>query len=882
MALPAGIRLGSYEVLSEIGAGGMGDVYLARDSRLGRDVAIKVLPETFARDAERTTRFEREARLLATLNHKNIASIYGIEDSNGSLALVMEFVDGPTLADRLHSGPIPIDEALPIARQIADGLEYAHEHGIVHRDLKPANIKVAPDDTVKILDFGLAKAVQGEAESSDVRNSPTISRLATEAGVLLGTAPYMSPEQVKGKPIDRRTDIWAFGCVLYEMLTGKMAFDGESVTETLAAILRNEPDWSLLPKETPLRVRVLLQRCLQKDPKQRLRDIGDARISLDEVLTSAPDPALTGTVLGASVRWRRVLPWALASLLFIALASLAFVHFRKESEAPAQAMRFQIELPEKTNFLTQLSISPDGRHLTFTTVAEDGSTHLWLRDLDSLESRELPNTDGASSPFWSPDSHSIAFQSGDRLERVDINGGTPQAICALDRRSRLLGGAWNPAGVILFGSNQGLMKVSAAGGEPSVLIKSRSSVGEFSLEYPSFLPDGRHFLYTGGKGWGNFATYVGSLDAGEEQQTSKPLVEATALYAPMSSDGSGSILIRMPDHTLRVQAFDTSRFELTGDPHPVADGVVHYSASSNGVLAYAEGGTTPFQLTWFDRKGNILGTVGQPGAYPHPAISPDGKTLAVPLFESSGRIDLWLYDLQHGTRTAFTSEGRPNTSPVWSPDGSRIAFTSEQQDRFLVQQKPVNGVGQKETFETNPPHPAFPLDWSRDGRYLIESVGATTSSIWVLPLSPASDRESERFLTDDFNQLSAKLSPNGKWLAYDSQKTGRDEIFVQTFPKPGGEWRVSENGGTRPRWSRDGKELYYIALDGKLMAADVKSRPDGIFEFAAPHVLFNPHAGVNPTDGYDVSNDGRFLIPIITQQPAAPITVVVNWREGLK
>src|SRR5215469_2319732 len=374
MALASGYRLGPYEVLSAIGAGGMGVVYRARDSRLGRDVAIKVLPEAFARDAERVARFEREAKLLASLNQRNIASIYGIEDSNGTLALVMECVDGPTLADRIRSGPIAINEALPIARQIADGLDYAHEHGVVHRDLKPANVKVTPDDTVKILDFGLAKAVQGEAEDAEIYNSPTISQMATQAGVLLGTAAYMSPEQAKGKPVDRRADIWAFGCVLYEMLTGKMAFRGDTVTETLAAVLSNEPDWSLLPAATPMRVRVLLQRCLQKDPKQRLRDIGDARISLDEVLSGAPDPVLAGTAQGATARWRRALPWALATLLFIALASLAFIHFRKKAAAPAKAMRFQIALPDKNGFITELSVSPDGQHVAFTTVAEDGNT----------------------------------------------------------------------------------------------------------------------------------------------------------------------------------------------------------------------------------------------------------------------------------------------------------------------------------------------------------------------------------------------------------------------------------------------------------------------------------------------------------------------------
>src|SRR5215469_7608973 len=584
MALASGYRLGPYEVLSAIGAGGMGVVYRARDSRLGRDVAIKVLPEAFARDAERVARFEREAKLLASLNQRNIASIYGIEDSNGTLALVMECVDGPTLADRIRSGPIAINEALPIARQIADGLEYAHEHGVVHRDLKPANVKVTPDDDVKILDFGLAKAVQCAAENADASNSPTITQMATHAGVLLGTAAYMSPEQVKGKSVDRRADIWAFGCVLYEMLTGKMAFHGETVTETLAAVLRNEPDWSLLPKETPLRVRVSLQRCLQKDPKQRLRDIGDARISLDEVLTGAPDPALTGTVLDTSAPWRRALPWALATLLLATSAWLAFVHFHKKPEAPAESIRFQIPSPENTNFIVEVSVSPDGRHVAFTTAGE-GREQLWVQDLDAIAPRLLP-TDGARIPFWSYDSRTVVFQSGGhKLERINISGGAPQVVCALEAGGYgYSGGAWNPDGVIVFGAGKGLMKVSAAGGEP-VLIKPRESLGNMQLGFPTFLPDGRHFLYLASGPTGD-ATYIGSLDAGENEKPSKPLVAGGGLYAPASGVNLASIIFRRPDLSLMAQAFDTSRLELRGDPTLVAERATHFSVSANGVLAY--------------------------------------------------------------------------------------------------------------------------------------------------------------------------------------------------------------------------------------------------------------------------------------------------------
>ncbi len=892
--LKSGSRIGQYEVLAAIGAGGMGEVYCARDTKLDREVAIKVLPPAFARDPERLARFQREAKFLASLNHPNIASIYGLEDSGNIRALIMELVEGPTLADRIKAGFISIDEALPISKQICDALEYAHERGVVHRDLKPANIKLSRDDSVKILDFGLARFVQGEAEATGVGDSPTLSEMATRAGVLLGTAGYMSPEQAKGKAVDRRADIWAFGCVLYEMLTRKRAFPADTTTETLAAVLKNEPDWSLLPATTAVRVRILLQRCLQKDPKQRLRDIGDARISLDEVLSGAADPALLPTAQDASVRWRHALPWAVATLLFVTSAWLTIVHFQKKPDAPAESMRFQIALPENSSFVTGMALSPDGRHLVFASVAQDAHAQLWLRNLDSLESRPLPRTDGVTYAFWSADSRTVAFETGGELKRVDISGGAPQEIAAIDRITRFIGGAWNPEGVIVFGSKKSLMKVSAAGGEPSMLIEVRPSVGEFWLGFPSFLPDGRHFLYTA-LASSDMATYVGSLDGADKQQSSKPLIaagEATlvfagapATYVPAWGVNSGKILFLNSDGTLMAQAFDASRLESKGDPSPVAEGVRTFTTSANGVLAYTEGERgTPLQLTWFDRQGKVLGTVGEPGIYPSPAISPDGRTVAVPLFDRSGKIDLWLYDLQNGKRTRFTFDGPANLFPVWSPDGSRIAFVSDREGAPTMFQKPVNGVGQVETFETHPGKYTRPLSWSLDGRYLIEDRSFDrTNAIWVLPLSPGQtggERKSVPWLKEGYNAINAKLSPNGKWIAYDSDESGRDEIFVRTFPGTGGKWQVSANGGTRPVWSRDGKDLYYIASDGNLMAVDVNSRPDGSFDAGAAKVLFAPHTGVNRSDMFDVSKDGRFLIPTLTQQLAAPITVVVNWHAA--
>jgi Tol biopolymer transport system component/tRNA A-37 threonylcarbamoyl transferase component Bud32 len=883
-----GSRLGRYEILSRIGVGGMGEVYRARDSKLGRDVAIKVLPEEFARDRERMIRFEREARLLAALNHPNIASIYGVEDSGSVDALVMELAEGPTLADRIRAGLIPIHEALSIARQIADALEYAHERGVVHCDLKPSNIKISREDMVKVLDFGLAKAVQCESSATDIGDSPTLSEITSKSGALLGTAAYMAPEQAKAKPVDRRIDIWAFGCVLYEMLTAKKVFPGDTVPETLAAVLKNEPYWSHLPSATPAQVCVLLRRCLQKDPKQRLRDIGDARISLDEVLDGAAE-ASPGLAVVAPF-WRRVAPWALFGVAALSLAMLALVDFRERAQATAEPMRLQIALPEKTSltigFGNTLALSPDGRHLAFAGLAPDGHAHLhlWVRDLDSLVARPLPGAEGALRDiFWSPDSKSLAFHNGRELERIDISGGSRQVVCAV---SSFFGGAWSPDGIIIFGTIEGLMKVSAAGGQPSLLIKASGSGGEYALAYPSFLPDARHFVYSelrfSGPGLG---PYVGSIDAGGEQQLSKPEVASSrVVYLGSSDTAHGRLLFLLPGGTLMAQVFDPSRARLEGDPAVIAQGVADFTVSANGLLAYSGGTVMPLQLTWFNRQGKILGTVGEPGIIPSPALSLDDSTVAVPRVEKTGGLNLWLYDLARGTQSRFTFDGKANLSPVWSPDGRRIAFSSRRDGSPAIYEKAVNGMGQEEPFETTPPDRLVPRDWSRDGHYLLEETADSTSAIWLLPLAPGQAggvRKSVPYLNDGVNELNARLSPNGKWIAYDSDETGRDEIFVQTFPKPGGKWQVSTDGGTQPVWSRDGRELYFIDLDGILKAAEVKSLPAG-FESSAPQVLFNPHPGPARTDTFDVAKDGRFLIPTVIQQPAAPITVVVNWQAALK
>jgi len=906
MTIAAGTKLGSYEVVAPIGAGGMGEVYRARDAKLGRDVALKVLPEAFARDAERMARFQREAKVLASLNHPNIATIHGLEDSGSTHALVMELVEGPTLADRIRSGPISIDEALRIAKQMCEAIEYAHERGIVHRDLKPANVKVTGDDAVKILDFGLAKALEGDASSIDIATSPTISRMATQAGVLLGTAAYMSPEQAKGRAVDRRADIWGFGCVLYEMLTGKMAFRGESVTDTLAAVIKEDPDWSLLPPATPIRVRVLLQRCLQKDPKQRLQAIGDARISLDEVLSGAPDPALAGAAGIFAPLWRRALPWSVACIAVLAALALAFVHFREKPPAPGEPMRFHMSPPDKTTFALSpwFVLSPDGRQLAFDTVGTGGVSSLWIRSLDSLEARPVPNVETGLF-FWSPDSRYIAFDGGGKLEKVDISGGPPQVLC--DIKGNAVGGSWNRDGVIIFPQAPGaLMRVSADGGSPSPLTTLDPSRGDLTDAFPSFLPDGRHFIFlrTSSKPE-NSGIYVGSLDAKPEAQATKKLLadNTLAVYVPSSDSGAGQLLF-LRGSVLLAQPFDARRLELTGEPVAIDEqvSVARFSASV-GLLVYLAGASLNFsnptgviqgQLTWFDREGKVLGTFGDPGLYRTLAISPDGKRVAFERADpQNAQIrNIWLYEFSRGVATRFTFSPASDTGPVWSPDGSRIAFASSRGGQFGLYQKASNLAGEDELLFKSSDF-KIPSSWSPDGSALLYYFAGRSSELWALPLGGgAAERKPARVASSEFDEAMGRFSPDGRWVAYQSNESGKDEIYVRPFDTSSaagpssttstpltGKWLVSNGGGDSPLWRGDGKELYYLSPDGMAMAVAVNT--GGVFQAGVPKPLFKVPASLI---FWDVSADGRrFLLPAPSGASAAtPFTVLLNWQAGLK
>ena len=656
MPLAPGTRFGPYEILAPLGAGGMGEVYRARDTKLDREVAVKVLPAALARDPERLARFEREAKVLASLNHPHIAQLYGVEDG----ALIMELVEGEA-----PQGPLPIETALGYARQIADALEAAHEKGIVHRDLKPGNVKVTPDGQVKVLDFGLAAVTPGPAGSSNPADSPTLTMAAaTQLGTIMGTAAYMSPEQASGKPADRRADIWSFGVVLWEMLTGRQLFEGETVSHTLADVLRGPIDFDKLPRETPAGIRGLLRRCLDRNVKNRLRDIGEARVAIDAALAGeAPVPESTPVKGRARWRW---LGWIVAALLAVDLGPLAYLHFRENSPAPVVSMRFQIQAPENTTLGAHFSLSPDGRKLAFETGGR-----VWVHSLESGESRDLTATEGA--PFWSPDSRFIGYVFQNKIKKIEATGGPPQTVADLPGSWRL--GAWNQDGVIVFGTPSGLFRVAASGGVPVGITAIDPARQEDYHANPSFLPDGRHFVYSRhSTDRQNGAIYLGSVDLRPEQQSSKLLVASNWApgYAP-SADPSTGYLLFMREGTLMARPFDNRRMELKGQAVPVAEQVADnlggtgghgaFSASANDVLVFQRSALSERQLTWYDREGKVLETTGEPGDYRDLAISPDGTRAAVSKKNGTAS-NIWLLDLSRGgTSTRFTFGSAVDVAP---------------------------------------------------------------------------------------------------------------------------------------------------------------------------------------------------------------------------
>jgi Tol biopolymer transport system component len=860
----------------------MGEVYRARDTKLGRDVALKILPDAFTLDGDRIARFRREAQVLASLNHSNIAGIYGVEDSGSTHALVLELVEGPTLADRIAKGPIPLDDALPIAKQIAEGLEAAHEQGIVHRDLKPANVKVRLDGTVKVLDFGLAKlldpdgAAVGSLNSAGLTNSPTITTPAmTQVGMILGTAAYMSPEQAKGRGADRRSDIWAFGCVLYEMLTGYRAFGGEDVAETLALIITREPDWTKLPRGTPADVLRVIRRCLEQDPKRRLRDIADARLELEAAAHETLPAIPIGAPQGRTRRERML--WGTALAVATLAAAAALVLRARPADQTAPEMRFEIATPP-TGDPASIAIAPDGRTIVFVGAAE-GASRLFARAVNSTSARALAGTEGATYPFWSPDSRSVAFFADGKLKRIGIDGGPAQTLAnAASQR----GGSWNQSGTVLFAplSTGPLFRVSSSGGE--LVPVTRFGPGEQgSHRFPHFLPDGRHFLYY----WfGSSASgvYVADLDGHENRR----LIDAdtAAVYT------LGHVLFGRQG-TLFAQDFDPDRRSLSGSPSVVGERVAidpasfslgAFAASSEGLIVFRTVGVgRSRQLVWLDRSGRSLEQAGDPHDGVSPALSPDGRRVAI--YQTvNGNTDIWILELARHVFTRFTTGDTLENYAIWSPDSRYIVFGSNPKGIIDLYRRPANGVGAEDLLLSTP-QTKNALDWSSDGRFILyRAAGLETGyDLWALPLQ--GDRKPFPVVQSRFTDRDGQFSPDGKWIAFQSDESGHFEVYVQPFPGPGGKVQVSFGGGAQVRWPRS-NELFYVAFDNRLMSVPITTKPDKSLDFGTPVPLFTTNIGgaVQSTLGhqYSVSSDGqRFLMNNLTEA-APPMTVVLNWNPN--
>jgi eukaryotic-like serine/threonine-protein kinase len=884
--LTADTTLAHYRIISRIGAGGMGEVYRARDSRLDREVAIKILPAALSNDEDRLARFEQEARATSALNHPNILTVYDIGMHEGSPYIVAELLEGEELRDRLNSGRLPLRKAVDYAHQVVSGLSAAHEKGIIHRDIKPENLFITKDDRAKILDFGLAKLAEPVTQPSGPEEETR--KVLTNPGMVLGTVGYMSPEQIRGQTIDHRSDIFSFGVVLFEMLTGQRAFQAESVIETMHAILNADvPDLDHSDSRVSPALDKLMRRCLEKKPEHRFHSTHDLCFALDALSapTSSSGNNLTTTaralVDGHSKSWsgRSYLPWILATVLGVALLALVTVYLNRPS-ANARLARLSFIPPPELGFNDTLAdaavISPDGQKIAFTGTSADGKVMLYVRGLDSTETKLLPGSENAVEPFWSPDSRSVAFGSNGKLKRSDLLGGDAQVLC---NAARMTGGAWNKDGVIVFGADfrTALSQVPATGGEPKAATsKSENNLNEVH-QSPYFLPDGRHFLFRRDLGNDPQGIWVGALDSTEIKQV---LTDNSSLvYAPPGW------LIFIRNDALVAQAFDATSLKLSGEPHAMITGQKNslgfqrrFSVSDNGVLVWQGQWQRDYQLIWYDRDGKQVGTVDAPvkvslGQDPH--ISPDGKRLAV-----KRDSNLWVIDLDMGTGQRITSAF--SQLPVWSPDGSRIAFSA----RDGLTLKDANGFGDNEAIL---PGANFPHDWSADGRFIIflRRGVKTQLDLYALPLF--GERKEHLLLQSPFDDRSPRSSPDGRWLAYATDETGNYEIYVQSFSADGKlgteKKRISTTGGNYPVWRQDGTELFFIAADGNLMSCSVKTG-GAEFQFSAPKPLFKTRilGGTFSTHEYDVSPDGqRFLVgTLVGDSKAAPPTVILNWTAELK
>jgi serine/threonine protein kinase/Tol biopolymer transport system component len=890
MSLQAGTKLGRYEIRSKIGEGGMGEVYLARDTQLGRDVAVKVLPAQFSQDVERLHRFEQEACAASALNHPNILSIYDVGTHDGSPYVVSELLQGQTLRQRISGVALPQRRTIELALQFAHGLAAAHEKGIVHRDLKPDNVFITNDGRLKILDFGLAK-LTGAGDTQLSQTSIPTRRVDTDPGKVMGTVGYMSPEQLKGRKVDHRSDIFSFGAILYEMLSGRRAFHGESAAETMSAILKEDPpDLSETNERISPTLERLVNHCLEKNPEERFHSARDLAFALEALSGSSPTSAQTTAISALPARrmTRRELVLAsaaaIAILAAIALGVAMGISYFRRSPTEEPVVRFAITPPEKTGF-SSFAISPDGLRLAFTATDASGKTLLWLRPLASTTAQQMAGTEEATLPFWSPDSRFIGFFAAGKLKKIEVANGTVQTLCKNTPVPR--GGTWSGEGVIVFSPtpNDPLYQVSAAGGEPTTLTTLDALHQEASHRWPYFLPDGHHVLYSLNGGPQSQGIYVTSLDGKEKRRVLNVPNSTVAFAAP------GYLLFRR-ESTLMAQAFDPDKLQVNGEPFPVAEQIGYeiatfqtfFSVSQTGVLVYSSASTGLTQLTLLDRAGKELGLVGQPGNYVRPWLSPDGKRAAVDGVDSQGNRDIWLVDLASGNSTRFTFDPATDIFPVWSADGSRVVFSSDREGPRNIYQKNATGAGKEEPLLKSAAN-IFPVDWSVDGRFLLYTLSNTKTKLdlWVLPL--AGDQKPFPFLQTEANERSAKLSPDGRWIAYTSDESGVHEIYVQSFPDGGGKRQISASGGFWLAWRRDGKELFYVAADKKIMVVDVKA--DGpTIEVGTPKALFDLRVpSFNSIQAqFAVFADGqKFLVAnSFGELSSAPIEVVLNWTAALK
>jgi len=867
MTLASGARLGPYEIQSPLGAGGMGEVYRALDPRLKRSVAIKVLPADVSSDPERLARLQREAQILASLNHPNIAAIYGVEESNGIPALVMELVEGQTLAERLTRGPLPADEILPIARQLVEALSAAHERGIVHRDLKPANIKITPLGTVKVLDFGLAKAVVKATLESDPDSSPTRTAL-TQGLTILGTAAYMSPEQARGSIADQRADIWAFGCVLFEIVAGQRAFRGNTVTDLLASIIRSDPEWNSLSVDTPRPLRILLERCLEKDPQRRLQDIRDARFELadaegDEPAAAAKSPAHSRFL------W---IGWATATVLALAVVGLGFL-LKRAPELPLRKIELTVA-GFNPQFVHLPLISPDGRRIAYYAGG-----HLWIRELDQLTARQLPEADDTWAYFWSPDSTYLVSSESKKLWKIPAQGGPRVLICDVPDTGKALSGAWGTKGNIALSVWRGsVYEVPATGGVAKLRMPINGS--EVDFHYLSYLPDGKTLLFLVHSKEDGLSSI--SLLSGEAR---KVILERSQdrVLAALTYSTSGHLLYTTGttmDYSIWAAPFSTSSLAITGEPFVVAATATYPSVANDGTLLYVPNLPKLRRLVWLSPTGNIESTIGAgQDLLAAPSLSPDGLRAAVSS-EDNNAVEIWIYDLSDGAhhRLTFSDQGSTATEPVWSPAGDKIVFTAIHHIDSNVRVIAVDGTGNKQLVANGTAallNHSIAGSLTPDGKVLAYTSQDEKGKTRLEYVNSDGSSQPVLFSHSDNNESDPHVSPNGRFVAYASDESGRDEVYVRPFPNGDAKWQVSTAGGARPRWSAGGNKLFFVH-EHDLMDVNVSLTPS--FTFSSPQKLFSTET-IDPGNGYDVARDGRFLMVEELDQgkSGGPMVLVQNW-----